>query len=248
MLKDMKRVYTDSRRVDVILPQRIVYTTDGVEREEWLLKCEDVQTQPATKDFAVLSTKEGQRAAILLDFGTEVYGGVQLITQGIDPIDGVSAKLRFGESANEAFVAMGEKGACSHHSIRDYDVLIPPNGSTCIGQTGFRFVYLEVTQPDTFIRLHAMQAVCMYRDIPYRGSFRCNDETLNRIYDTAAYTVHLCMQESLWDGIKRDRMVWVGDMHPEILAIRTVFGDCKIVEDSILDIAKNNPLPCWSRP
>ena len=245
MLKDVNRVYTDERRVDVVLPQKIIYVTEGVERQEWLLECGDVQTQPATKDFAVLSTKEGQKAAILLDFGTEMYGGVQLITQGIEPIDGVPAKIRFGESANEAFATLGEKGSCAHHGMRNFDVLIPPNGCSRIGQTGFRFVYIELTQPDTFVRFHAVQGVCMYRDLPYRGSFRCNDELLNRIYDTAAYTVHLCMQEFLWDGIKRDRMVWIGDMHPEILAIRTVFGDCKIVEDSLMDIAKNNPLPCW---
>ena len=245
MLKDMKCVYTDKRRVDVILPQRVVNETEGVQRSEWLLECSDVQTQPATKDFTVFSTREGKKAAILLDFGTEMYGGVQLITQGIGPIDGVPAKIRFGESANEAFASLGEKGACAHHGMRDFDVLIPPNGCSRIGQTGFRFVYIELTQPDTFVCFHAVQGVCMYRDIPYRGSFRCSDELLNQIYDTAAYTVHLCMQEFLWDGIKRDRMVWIGDMHPEILAIRTVFGDCKIVEDSLMDIAKNNPLPCW---
>ena len=245
MLKDMKRVYTDKRRVDVILPQKVIYATEGVEYQEWLLKCGDVQTQPETKDFTILSTVEGKKAAILLDFGTEIYGGVQLITQKVSPIDGVPAKIRFGESANEAFASLGEKGACAHHGMRDFDVLIPPNGCSRIGQTGFRFVYIELTQPDTFVRFHAVQGVCMYRDIPYRGSFRCNDELLNRIYDTAAYTVHLCMQEFLWDGIKRDRMVWIGDMHPEILAIRSVFGDCEIVEESLMDIAKNNPLPCW---
>lgn len=245
MLKDMKRVYTDKRRVDVILPQKVICATEGVECQEWLLKCGDVQTQPETKDFAILSTREGKKAAILLDFGTEIYGGVQLITQKVGPIDGVSAKIRFGESANEAFATLGEKGSCAHHGMRDFDVLIPPNGCSRIGQTGFRFVYIELTQPNTFVRFHAVQGVCMYRDIPYRGSFRCNDELLNQIYDTAAYTVHLCMQEFLWDGIKRDRMVWIGDMHPEILAIRSVFGDCEIVEESLIDIAKNNPLPCW---
>lgn len=245
MLKDMKRAYTDKRRVDVILPQRIVYATEGVEHEEWLLTCGDRQTQPATKEFTILSTFDGKKAAILLDFGTEFFGGIQLISQGINPIDGVPAKIRFGESANEAFAPLGEKGSCSHHGIRDFDVRIPPNGCSRIGQTGFRFVYIELTQPNTFVRLYAAEGVCMYRDIPYKGSFRCSDEVLNRIYDTAAYTVHLCMQDYIWDGIKRDRMVWIGDMHPEVLAIRTVFGNCKIVEDSLWDVANHNPLPCW---
>lgn len=33
------------------------------------------------------------------------------------------------------------------------------------------------------------------------------------------------MQEYLWDGIKRDRLVWLGDMHPEVRTIGTIFGE-----------------------
>ena len=32
------------------------------------------------------------------------------------------------------------------------------------------------------------------------------------------------MQDYLWDGIKRDRLVWIGDMHPETMTIGAVFG------------------------
>ena len=53
------------------------------------------------------------------------------------------------------------------------------------------------------------------RDLQYLGSFECSDERLNTIWQTGAYTVHLNMQDYLWDGIKRDRLVWIGDMHPE---------------------------------
>ncbi len=245
MLSKVKRVATDDRRTDIILPERVVYATEGVACQEWVLECGDMQTQPATKRYTELSTYGGKKAAILLDYGTEIFGGIQMITQGIAPIEGVPAKIRFGESANEAYAPLGVKGSCAPHGMRDFDVLIAPNGCNRIGMTGFRFVYIELTQPDTIVRFYALQGVSIYRDIPYRGTFRCNDELLNRIYDTSAYTVHLCMQNLLWDGIKRDRMVWVGDMHPEMLAIRTVFGDDKIVEESLLDIAKNNPLPCW---
>ena len=34
----------------------------------------------------------------------------------------------------------------------------------------------------------------------------------------------LNMQDCLWDGIKRDRLVWIGDMHPETMSILAVFG------------------------
>lgn len=245
MLNNLKRVGTDNRCTDIVLPKRVVFATEGVTHPECLLECDDTQAVLVEKNYAELITKEGRKAAILLDFGTEFFGGIQIVTQGIAPIEGVPAKIRFGESANEACTPLGVKGACAHHGMRDFDVLLPPSGSNRIGMTGFRFVYIELTETDTIVRLYALQGVSVYRDIPYRGTFRCSDELLNQIYDTSAYTVHLCMQDYLWDGIKRDRLVWSGDMHPEMLAIRTVFGADKIVEDSLWYIAKNNPLPCW---
>ena len=55
----------------------------------------------------------------------------------------------------------------------------------------------------------------------YHGSeiFHCSDERLNRIWHTGAYTVLLNMQDYLYDGPKRDRIIWMGDMHPEIRCI-----------------------------
>jgi hypothetical protein len=62
---------------------------------------------------------------------------------------------------------------------------------------------------------------------------------------TGAYTVHLNMQEYLWDGIKRDRAVWLGDMHPEVQTIMSVFGQNDVVPRS-LDLAVSQyPLPRW---
>lgn len=46
------------------------------------------------------------------------------------------------------------------------------------------------------------------------------------------------MQDYLWDGIKRDRLVWVGDMHPEVMTINSVFGNNDWVKKS-LDFARD---------
>ena len=53
------------------------------------------------------------------------------------------------------------------------------------------------------------------------------------------------MQDYLWDGIKRDRLVWIGDMYPETMTIGAVFGNHEIVPAS-LDLTRNGtPLPRW---
>ncbi|WP_229253806.1 alpha-L-rhamnosidase C-terminal domain-containing protein [Dyadobacter sp. NIV53] len=94
-------------------------------------------------------------------------------------------------------------------------------------------------------QLKEVRAIFEYRDIPYLGSFKSNDDRLNQIWNTGAYTVHLNMQEFLWDGIKRDRLVWVGDMHPEVMTINTVFGKNEVVAKSLDQARDITPLPGW---
>jgi hypothetical protein len=53
------------------------------------------------------------------------------------------------------------------------------------------------------------------------------------------------MQEYLWDGIKRDRLVWVGDLHPEISTVNSVFGYNEVVPKSLDLSRETTPLPGW---
>jgi hypothetical protein len=93
--------------------------------------------------------------------------------------------------------------------------------------------------------LNHVRAVLQIRDVPYLGSFRSDDERLNQIWKTGAWTVHLNMQDYLWDGIKRDRLVWLGDMHPEVSVIGAVFGHNKVVPKSLDLIRDNTPPTEW---
>ncbi|RYZ33997.1 MAG: alpha-L-rhamnosidase, partial [Sphingobacteriales bacterium] len=90
-----------------------------------------------------------------------------------------------------------------------------------------------------------VRAIYTFRDIPYLGSFNSSDERLNKIWQTGAYTVHLNMQDYLWDGIKRDRLVWVGDLHPEVSTLSAVFGYNEVVPKSLDLSRETTPLPGW---
>ena len=114
-----------------------------------------------------------------------------------------------------------------------------------IGETGFRFARIDLLTRDTSICLKTVNAVMVFRDIPYLGSFQSSDPLLNRIWDVGAYTVHLNMQQYIWDGIKRDRLVWIGDLHPEIATIQTVFGDQKVIRDSLDYVVSETPDGAW---
>lgn len=231
-------------------PQHIIWQSDStgqhIKNVERLLKSGNSQVAINDQNpFRFVST-ETERPGILLDYGKEIHGGVK-ISMGIrENKNPLKLRLRFGESVGEAMSDIGGKqNATNEHSLRDFLIEVPWLGSIEVGETGFRFLRIDVVEANEDAPLKSIDAAFVYRDIPYLGSFESNDERLNEIWMTGAYTVHLNMQNYLWDGIKRDRLVWVGDMHPEVMTINTVFGNHEIIRKS-LDLARDqHPLPQW---
>ena len=226
---------------EYLTPTRIVQTVGRVEDGEFLLKpwCGQV----STSEDQVVTFAKG--ASVLLDFGKEIQGGIQIARS----IDGSHEAARFrlvlGESVSEALsdVDADETTATNDHSARDLEVYVPWLGVAEYGNSGFRFARLELLDGDgEDVGLVAVRAVSRKRDLAYEGSFKCNDERLNQIWQTGAYTVHLCMQDYLWDGVKRDRLVWIGDMHPEVMTVNTVFGNQQVVRKS-LDYVRDKTAP-----
>lgn len=224
--------------IKYLLPERIV-ACEGVQREETLLEENYRQAVVgAQQEFCVIR----QGGWVLLDFGIEFQGGVDVSVQAISTKN-ASLRFVFGESVMEALSSIGKKNAGNDHALRDFTRPLSFLSHFRVGNTGFRFVKLEAINAD--VELRGVQGVFEYRNIPQRGSFLCSDERLNEIWKTAAYTVHLNMQEYVWDGIKRDRLVWIGDMHPEVSTICAVFGYDDSVPDS-LDLIKNEtPYDGW---
>ena len=101
----------------------------------------------------------------------------------------------------------GKQNATNEHSLRDFIIEVPWLRSVEVGETGFRFLRVDVVEANEDAPIKLIDAAFVYRDIPYLESFESNDKRLNKIWITGAYTVHLNMQNYLWDGIKRDRLV-----------------------------------------
>lgn len=235
---------------DYITPQRIVWTeTDSlISDPEALLVEGDGQASLAKVRLCRIENKT--RSSIILDFGKELHGGIQIFT-GTGSQISTRLRVRFGESVGETCSETVENSSGVHgfstndHSQRDLLTSVSRYGFKEIGNTGFRFVRLDVIEPSARISLKEIRAVARYRDLPYAGSFHCSDPRLDSIWKTAAYTVHLNMQEYLWDGIKRDRCIWLGDMHPEVQTIMAVFDDREVVENSLDKAVEQYPLPSW---
>jgi alpha-L-rhamnosidase len=227
-------------------PTRIVWTSEhGVENAETLLKPSPGQTTLSPPHPAVVLIPGENSGSILLDFGTQISGYLELFGPGRGKSIKKKVRLRFGESVSETMAELGERGAQNDHALRDQIVTIPWYGKTMVGPSGFRFVRIDAVEGEAPVRLDEVRAVLQIRDIPYLGSFTSNDERLNEIWTTGAWTVHLNMQDYLWDGVKRDRLVWVGDMHPEVSIINAVFGHNDVVPKSLDLVRDTTPPTAW---
>ncbi len=244
-----EQLQRDQRTRVYLPPTRIVWKEEGggasIQGEANLLRPGNGQTDLANTSICVMKSSVNGHPSLLLDFGKELQGGLQLVTGMPGSQKPVNIRIRFGESVSEAMSTTGIRGATNDHAMRDFTLSLPWLGVAEVGNTGFRFVRIDLLDPASELQLKEVRAIFTARDIPYKGSFSCNDEQLNKIWLTGAYTVHLNMQEYLWDGIKRDRLVWVGDMHPEVMTINTVFGYNEVVPKSLDLIRDITPLPQW---
>lgn len=222
-----------------IYPKRIV-ASDGVENEEAFYLQKPLQIGLFEKDL--ITIKGGGH--VILDFGCELSGGARVLTFSAGE-DG-SVRLRFGESVSEACAELGERGACNDHSLRDFRVELRDWSDMTFGQTGFRFLRIDALGTDAAIRLKTVVAASDADEREQFGSFECDDPLVNEIWNTAAYTLRLCLKNGyFWDGIKRDRLVWIGDLYPEMRAAHCLFGDVAETLNSI-DFAMNETtLPRW---
>ena len=243
-LPAMSQEVSDPRVRSYVAPVRVVATSEaGVTDATCLLETKYGQI-PESR-MAVLEAEGPRGAWLILDFGRELHGSVQLGV-GTSDTRGAKVRLRFGESVSETCSDAGAEGstASNDHAARDLVVELPIYGALEVGNTGFRFLRIDLAEGPK-LGLASVRAVSLMRPMPQLGSFRSSDARLNAIFDTAVRTVHLCCQDLLWDGIKRDRLVWMGDTHPETRTILPVFGAAVVLSDSLDYMAATTPATGW---
>lgn len=222
---------------------KIIHTEGEVLNAENLLKEKPLQIGLNEPDVCEMKGK----ASIILDFGKEVSGGVRILTHGIER-SAREVRLRFGESVGETCaelkVAENDFGTTNDHSNRDFNVALQNYSDMTFGQTGFRFLRIDSLSEKSNIRIKTIVAAVDTDTRPEIGSFECDDELVNEIWNTAAYTLRLCIQNGyIWDGVKRDRLVWIGDLYPELRSAYCLFGEIPEVLNCLDFSMDQSPLP-----
>lgn len=220
-------------------PTRIL-ESEHVQNEEALLRQKALQIGLGERDLAVVTGK----AHILLDFGREMSGGIRILTF---QAQSGQVRIRFGESASEACAELGGiQNATNDHSTRDMCVTLSNWSDMTFGQTGFRFVRIDTLKEDAHLQIKSIVVSSNADTREEIGTFVCDDQRINEIWSTAAYTLRLCLQNGyFWDGVKRDRLVWIGDLYPEMRAAHCLFGDVAETMHSLDFAMQETPLPGW---
>ena len=236
-------IIKEGERMNYQFAKRII-ASENVENKESLLVEKALQIGLGEVNCAVFKGK----SYVILDFGREVSGGVRILT--FDVVGSKRVRLRFGESVAETCSELGNPSgymkATNDHSIRDFEVDLQNYSDMTFGQTGYRFLRIDVLNEDSQILMKTAVAAVDTDTREEIGGFECDDPLVNEIWKTAAYTIRLCLQNGyFWDGIKRDRLVWIGDLYPEMRAAQCLFGDVPEVVNSLEFVKAETPLPKW---
>lgn len=168
-------------------------------------------------------TKEKTDGGILYDFGTELFGYINII--GADEKDEIG--VFYGESKEEALdteysyitdCLFGEK----NYRLR---------------QRAFRYLYIKNASTDINV-----SADYEYLPLEAKGSFECSNSLFNKICSAASYTFHLNCREAFLDGIKRDRWVWSGDAYQSARINRYLFADKEIEQRTLIGLVGKAPI------
>ena len=212
-----------NQTIEKIETEKIFYSRviarKNVEKENVLYENSFKDTHIFMYDYCVMRTG----GYLILDFGREICGRVHIIFNYDD--NAGKLRVRLGESVAETCAEKGENNAGNYHSLRDCCFENVSWGDVSTSESGFRFVRIDLIEGDE-IKLSAIYAESILNGLKIKGDFRCDDEKINRIYRVAEKTLTLCVRrDDIWDGVKRDRVMWIGDFYPELLGAAVLYGD-----------------------
>lgn len=222
-----------------------ITAVDGITNTDVLVKNAKNETHP----FLYPACEMNKGAYIIVDFGKEICGRLHIAFGWHDTH--ASVRIRLGESVAETCAEIGKSNADNYHSLRDNAYSVVTWGDISTSESGFRFARIDNIS-DTSVNLALVYAEESGNGQKISGDFVCSDDRLNEIYKTAERTISLCVRDDdIWDGVKRDRVFWMGDFYPELLAAYFLYGDIPQFE-KVLDKVKYfdghwvNDMPSYS--
>lgn len=201
------------------------------------------------------ANNQNESPFIILDFGRKTTGYLFLDLEEVTP--GVILNIEYGPLKN----LMPQSKIIKVRKTSDR--WIEKSYTACqFMKISFSCDTLENCDENFSITIKRIGLVFSAFPCVWSGSFQSEDKTLNDIWSTGAYTVQLCMQKNtdssknnpflpvnnlnfietwksrysqyvIFDGPRRDRETWLGDIRTEALAILTAFSSSQAVKSSL---------------
>ncbi len=202
---------------------------------------DDIDSRPSEFKLSRRHEQAVSSADGLYDFGRETFGYAILHDiKGDGSID-----IYYGESEEEA----RDKEHCEtldKLTVKDGRITDLATGKTAgladayvmQNSKAFRYIYIETDG----CTVGNVSMDYEYMPETEHGTFKCNDEELNRIWEIGAYTMQLTSREFFIDGIKRDRWVWSGDASQSYLMNYYLFNDNEMVKRTTWLLAGKAPV------
>lgn len=203
-------------------------------------------------EMNAVSEEKQSDGSVVFDFGKETFG-----YPCIKALKGNGQVfLYYGESKEEALdhdhcetydmLEVMEEGEGEYSIIRVIDYSTNHLSEMLIGDSytlgnskALRYVNIVCTG-DTSVENLTLE----YEYLPEKelGTFRCDNELLNKIWEIGVYTMQLTTREFFIDGIKRDRWVWSGDAAQSYLMNYYLFNDNETVKRTIWLLGGKAPI------
>ncbi|KAI1356135.1 glycoside hydrolase family 78 protein [Xylaria sp. FL0043] len=234
-----------------------------------------LQTGQKIATWPAVTTVSSNDSGVYLDFGQEV-GGIASIEYSVSSVSqNGSLGLAFTEAKN--WVGRNSDSSNGNYARSDgaiYSTFSETGNITYVMPTenlrgGFRYLTLFVLGDGASVTIHNVNLELSFQPTwsnlrAYRGYFHSNDDLLNRIWYSGAYTLQLNAiapstgrtwpsPNTAWqnngllgpgntinvDGAKRDRTVWPGDMGVAGPASFYSTGDLESIKNSLQTLYDN---------
>ncbi len=191
-------------------------------RRSPLPKLAEEKVMPDEFSAVTVGAKESKFVTVMFD---KIYSGYALLN--------VSAKDKYNITVN--FFEVPEQPTGSESITADSDIKYKSLRMHSIG--GYTLNIENIGNADVIIT----EAALMFEHYPItnEGSFKCSDETLNKIYEVGKHTLSICRQSIELDSPShQENLGCTGDYFIESLVNYFTFGDTRLTRLDILRTAE----------
>jgi alpha-L-rhamnosidase len=102
---------------------------------------------------------------------------------------------------------------------------------------GYLYMLVKIRNLSGPMKLHRVVTNRTHMRVTKKGSFTCNVDGLNQLWESCALTVLCCAIDGYLDCPSREQRSYLGDAYPEALVANACFGEPRLTKKLIYDTA-----------